>query len=203
MVILNLDIFATLAANISVKSDQILFQIERISEIISENEYIDGENINKYEEYYGSRDAFKNFKADFDEITDEEKNDALYIYPEEGTKNQFLVHLSLIPKSQNSNEVVNQRYIGYTQEKAVKMMTHRRISNRMNKVLNNVKLARKTFNIKKAVFNLSKSHSNWISQVNDGNYQLLLNLLSKNQGVREILEKAESTMHLLLNVFNR
>jgi len=194
------DVIATIGANIFVTSNPLLTQIEKISSIISESDFIDEENFNKFNDYYGSRDAFCNFKDEFDSITDDEKNDALYFYPDEQAQNLYFVHLTIIPESDNPDGAAKEKYQKYLDEKRIRMVNHYRLSTRLNKKLLNVKLARKSFNINKEAYNLSISSQNWIFQGED--YRGVLKIIAKNTQAREVLEKVEATMHLLFNIFN-
>jgi len=182
----------------------ILTQIENIASKISECDYIDEENFDKFIEYYGTKEAISNFRADFIEISDDEKNYSLYIDPHADSRNQFLVHLTLTQKDNNGDEISQKQYEEYISTKKIKIMTHKRLANRLQKYVKATKIARQNFNPYLAHFNLSQSHLNWIfnSQNNDS-AEILKILSTEGVVIREILRKVENTMHVLFNVFNR
>ena len=80
----------TLAANFTNYSFSMFNNIEKVINIFGESDYIEKENIDKLYEYFGTKEAISAFRYDFLEITDEEKNDTLYLDVREGAHNQFL-----------------------------------------------------------------------------------------------------------------
>ena len=105
---------------------------------------LDDDNLNKFTEYFCTKDAVLQFKTDFLEIYDGEKNDTLYYDIHSEAKNQFFIHLTVQPISPNHGEVAIAKYEQYIQEKNVKIISMKRIAKKMESLLNNFKAAKKS-----------------------------------------------------------
>jgi hypothetical protein len=84
-----LDMVGTLVANYNSFSNELITKIKKVVKCVEESEYLDQENVDKFHEYFGTTDAIFNFRHDFLEISDSEKNDTLYYNIEEGIQNQY------------------------------------------------------------------------------------------------------------------
>lgn len=103
----------TLITNAPEFSKTLHTQINQFCNILSESEYIDEENLNKFLEYFGSKDAINNFKLDFYEISDEEKNDTLFYDIHDKVINQYFVHLTIIPENKSNQILIKTIYKKY------------------------------------------------------------------------------------------
>uniref|UniRef100_A0A7S3KPW2 Uncharacterized protein n=1 Tax=Euplotes crassus TaxID=5936 RepID=A0A7S3KPW2_EUPCR len=195
------NMIATIAANLNSISPAVSTQIEIFYEKLQETDYIDTDNFDKFAEYYGTRDALVHFRAEFLPLDDHEKNEALYYHPEYEHNNQYLVYLTLKQKDQDSQQVILKEYQKYQDEKIVKIMAHKRIAKRIQRIAANFISARKNFNEFKSYFKLTPSMVNW--SLNSKNVKTLFKILTnKGAHLREILKTTETTMNLLYNIFN-
>ena len=113
-------------------------------DLASDSEMLDYDNLNKFNDYFCTENAVLQFKADFVEIYDGDKNDTLYYDIHSEAKNQFFIHLTVEPISSNHGEVAITKYEQYIREKNIKTISMKRIAKKMQGLLNNYKAAKKT-----------------------------------------------------------
>jgi hypothetical protein len=198
------NMIATLATNFSDISSDLVNQILAVIDMVNDCEYFDEENASKFKDYYGGRNEILNFQAEFHEISDEEKNDALYYDCHQDAFNQYFVALKLAPVSEDPSQKCLESYQNYSSTKKIKIMAHRRLAKRMQKLLKNVLLARKTnlntgSNLK---LKLPLSLTDWIYKGEEQYVAPLINFAAKNYDFVEVVCKVEETMVVLFNIFN-
>ena len=192
---------ATLITNSPEVTKTLLTQIKQFCNLLSESEFIDEDNLNKFLEYFGSKEAISNFKLDFYEISDEEKNDTLFYDIHEKTINQYFIHLTIVSLNQNKQAIVASSYQKYMDLKLIKIITHNRLRKRLLKLLKNVILLRKNDNVLKQKEALSVGNIMWIVQSNTNDLTNCLKAVCQSNEFQSVLRKIESTMNKLYNIF--
>jgi len=193
---------STLITNCPAISSNLMKQLKVLSNIISESEYIPMQNSAKFNDYFGSKTAIDNYRVDFFEISDEDKNDALYLNPDESVHNQYFVYFAVKPASGNKNEALRSSYDKFRDDKMVRIMTHNRLRTRLQKLLKNVLLRRKTDNIFKQKQAFTQSHLIWIIHNQDVDTTLMTRILCQNETLRELISKVEATSNKLYNIYS-
>jgi hypothetical protein len=140
---------ATLLTNCTTVTSALVTQVKDFYDLSADAGYLEKDNLDKFYEFFYTKESIVQFKSDFLEISDQEKNDTLYFDIHEEASNQYFVHFTFKKKNVSSSEIVHQNYTKYTQDKKIKVMALRRLAKRIGKLLKNVKLARKTDNIQK------------------------------------------------------
>ena len=115
------NMFATLVINCEEMSGRLTDHLANIIDTISYTETLSQENVDKFLQYYGGRDSCHQFKNDFFDISDYDKNDSLYLDSEDGARNQYLVLFSLQPAAEQSELCQQDEYLNYQNNKVIKM----------------------------------------------------------------------------------
>ena len=191
----------TLITNAPEFSKTLLTQINKFCSLISESEYIDEENLNKFTEYFGSKKAIDNFKLDFYEISDEEKNDTLYYNIHDKVVNQYFIHLTIVPVSNSKITSIAKIFQNYCDMKMIKIVTHSRIRKRLKKQMKNVALSRRNDNLLKQKEVLSIGNIMWIIQSQSTDLTNWLKAVCQNSQFQGVLKRVESTINKLYNIF--
>lgn len=210
MLISGFNMIGTLMANIDTVSNQLITQVNEFYDLCVDSELLHPDNLNKFYEYFTTKDAVGQFKCDFLDITDEEKNDTLYYDVHADSNNQYFVNLKIVLKDNaNSNQIALGQYKRHTNSKTLKIINMYRIANKFSKLIKNVKLARKTDGFYNQSYRLNPGKSfrlpivsiEWVSE-------LLITQLSKpsekekqENGEKSLTDTLHATLNKLYNIF--
>ena len=169
---------------------------------ISEYNLLQDQNIDKLQQYFGSKECCHNFKNEFFEISDYEKNDTLYLNNEEDSNDQYFVLLTLVPVDEAQDEEVDCLWTSYTSKKASKMLAHKRLVKSLRLKIKNYLLILKTKNSYSKNRNLTVNEYNWIGL--GGNYYItqLIRESCINEYIFEAIERLYNLQNQLMNILN-
>jgi hypothetical protein len=80
-------------------------------------------------------------------------------------------------------------------------MSHKRLQNRLLKLLKNVKLARKTSKTQNQ--DLSLSQISWMTHGEKGDLDEVFKIICQNSELQKVIHDAEKAMEMLINIFGR
>jgi hypothetical protein len=188
-------------ANTESVSPKVIHEIKIFNDIFQECEYLEESNANKFNDYYGDMDAIAQFKNDFFDITDEERNDALYYDINDDAQNQYLVYLKINHVSEDPDQAVQKRYTEYVSNKKVQIMTHKRLAKRLAQLYKNVKLAKITDSVQKNRNTLSLGNLMWIMTGFNQKLSYGLQLICQSEELKTVINKIENLLNQMYNVF--
>ncbi|CAI2362242.1 unnamed protein product [Moneuplotes crassus] len=195
------NMIGTLITNCEKVTQALSDAIASYSEIITTNEVIKTENIDKFCDYFEDRDKLMQFKSDFFQIEDYDKNDTLYHDPDNLSHNQFLVILSIVPSSENPQESVDLKWEEYTFQTASSLLAFRTLQKSLKLKVKNYLLKLKTEKAKFGQNNINMNEHNWISLNDFGPLDHLIHQCSTSKILRNAIEEATSVQNKLYNIF--
>ena len=170
--------------------------------MISNSEVIQNDNIEKFLEYFGDKNCCDQFKNDFFDIDDSQKNEALYFDCEEGAHNQFFVMLLIKPQSEDPKTAIDKCWQDQVNQKAVRILAHQKLRKLLRLGIKNYLLNLKSEKSKNYITSFKMEHYNWVSLFDKDDSQVAIKALYKNAETTKYLDILYSVQRQLFNILN-
>jgi len=143
-----------------------------------------------------------NFRNDFFEIDDYDKNDALYYSLDENANNQFLVMFNVKSLEGSSPETdVQEKWNQYLNGKIGKMLAYKRLVKLLKAQIQKKEVYSKLKNLSLKP-HLRIDEYNWICLSEQGNFQELIKQAKINEELLEVVEGLIDLQNQFLNILN-
>ena len=195
------NMIGTLITNCDAVTNNIWNSIQYFISLFSQSELIQNENVEKFADYFNDKNACIQFKNDFFEIDDTQKNDTLYFDSEESTNNQYFVQLFIKQKAIDQLKSVADKVDSYCSNKAMKMVAHRTLLKLLPQKVKNYKLKKNTENISSTI-NLSMDCFNWVCLKSDENINQIMKIVCKDSKLLTYVESIYEIQNQLMNILN-
>ena len=201
MLIAIFNMVGTLITDCDTATNNIWNSIQYIIKVFSQSELLENENIEKFIDYFNDRNACSQFKNDFFEIDDTQKNDTLYFDSSDNANNQYFVQLFIKQKSKDQKKAVLESVNNYKSTKAMRMVAHCTLLRLLSQKVKNYKLKKNTENISIPV-NLSMNGFNWICLKSEENINQVIRIASKDPKMLMYVDKIYEIQLQLINIMN-
>jgi hypothetical protein len=196
------NMIGTLVTNCEKISNNLVNSLDYFITAISNSEVLQNENIEKFLDYFGSKTACDQFRSDFYEIDDKDKNDTLYFDVDEDSHNQYFVILTIKQASVNPSEAIEQKWSDYNCEKAKRIIAYCKLRKLLRLKVKNFLLKLKTEKMVNVVTDLAMEHYNWISLDDDGDIRQIINAVSQEQVTFELIDELYKNQRILMNILS-
>lgn len=190
----------TLIANSETCSQKLVDSLNYYIELISQSDVLQNENVEKFVQYFGDKDACDQFKVDFFEIEASEKNDTLYTDMREDASNQFFAMLLIKAKSEDPDKAVCEKHSEYFSSKAARILSHTTLVKSLRLSLKNFSLEIKSNRVRNNR-ELGMNGYTWITMSDHGNVSQLVTECCNFVPLFPIIEKLYTLKLKLLNIF--
>mmetsp|Transcript_670 Transcript_670/g.563 ORF Transcript_670/g.563 Transcript_670/m.563 type:complete len:352 (+) Transcript_670:2-1057(+) len=193
---------ATLITNCHQVTDQICSGINYFVNAISEYNTLQIENAEKFFQYFGDKECCVQFKKDFLQIDDYDKNDALYLDSGENVNNQYFVCLKIKQASEDPIMAVNALAEKYEEEELAKVLAHLRLTRLLKLKVKNFTLKRRSKVALAQARDLGVNEYSWISLLEYGNIVELKEQSLAHDDIFETIEELYDLQNQLFNIFS-
>ena len=201
MLIAIFNMVGTLITDCDTATNNIWNSIQYIIKVFSQSELLENENIEKFIDYFNDRNACSQFKNDFFEIDDTQKNDTLYFDSSDNANNQYFVQLFIKQKSKDQKKAVLESVNNYKSTKAMRMVAHCTLLRLLSQKVKNYKLKKNTENTSIPA-NLSMNGFNWICLKSEENMNQVIKIASKDPKMLMYVDKIYEIQLQLMNIMN-
>ncbi|CAI2383785.1 unnamed protein product [Moneuplotes crassus] len=194
------NMFGTLIINCDKVSTSLCDAIGFYQDIINEG-IIDQNNSSKFEEYFHDIESCQQFKADFSEIVDYEKNDTLY---HEGTKdnNQYLVMLTIREEENKTENSIDLKYSQYLHEDAQRILSTRTLIKKLKLPIKNFNLSLKSTSHIKRSDCVSPTTFNWMLLAGNVSAHEDLKAIHGSFAIEYLIDKFYNLQNQLFNILH-
>jgi hypothetical protein len=176
--------------------------IEYYISVISQADFLQNANIEKFLQYFDDKRCCNQFKSDFFDISDYQKNDTLYYDADESAHNQYFTMFIIKPKSDDPKASVLKRWTDYCCTKSQRIIAHSRLTRLLRLKIKNFSLKLKTNNYGSQVKDLSMQEYNWVSLSDHGDIRELIYQMGCNDELKSHIGKMYMLQRQLFNILN-
>lgn len=196
------NMIGTLIINCEKSSESLCNIIDGYISVISQSDALQNENIEKFTAYFNDKQCCDQFKDEFFDIDDFQKNDTLYTDASDNANNQYFVMLFIKCHSENPQEVVKSKWEKYQNDKINKMLSHKILTKSLRLKIKNSLLTMKNNLSYKQMKSLSMNEHSWVCLSDHGNIQSLIKEASHSKDLFPVIDRLFSLQSQLFNILN-